>query len=121
MLNREPLMSNEPLIYLFTVLLGVSVGLSFASTAAGSFRWLGRAAGLLVLGFVVIVGFIIGARAIWIGPIFVLVLLVTNVMVGAIVRRDEPMFLASSYWQRILLVSRGYKSEQIEASGEADR
>lgn len=121
MLNGEPLMVNEPIIYLLTVLLGASVGISFASTAVGPFRWPGRVAGLLVLSVVVIAGFIIGARAVWIGPIFVLALFVTNVMVGASLRRDDPVFLAQSYWRRVLLVSRGYKSEPSAAAGEPDR
>lgn len=120
MLNGGPLVADEALIYLLTVLLGVSVGLSFASTTAGAFRWLGRVAGLLVLSVVVIAGFIIGARAVWIGPIFVLVLFITTVMVGALIPRDDPVFLAQSYWRRVLLVSRGYKSAPTRSAEGSD-
>lgn len=114
-------MVDEPLVYLLTVLLAVSAGLGFGVKAAGVHRWLGCVAGILVVAFVVVVGFMIGARAVWIGPIFFLVSMVTTVMVGASVRRNEPMFLASSYWRRILLVGRGYKSEPAEASGDTER
>ncbi|MEV4736681.1 MULTISPECIES: hypothetical protein [unclassified Microbacterium] len=114
-------MVNEPFVYLLTVLLAVSAGLGFGVKAAGVHRWLGQVAGILVTAFVVVVGFMIGAHAVWIGPIFLLVSMVTTVVVGVSGRRNEPMFLASSYWRRVLLVSRGYKSEPGEASGDAGR
>lgn len=112
---------NEPLIYALTALLGVSAGLGFGSASTGAFRWAGRAAGVLVTAVVVIAGLILGAQAVWIGPIFLLASFVTTVMVGAVVRRDEPMFLAASFWQRVLLVSRGTKSEPIDAGAAAGR
>jgi hypothetical protein len=114
-LNGSALMVNEPLAYLLTIPLAVSAGLSFGLTGSGVHRRLGQAAAGLIAVFVVVVGLMIGTQAVWIGPIFLLVSMITTVIVGAFVRRDEPMFLASSYWRRILLVSRGDKPEPTNA------
>ncbi|MCZ4302516.1 hypothetical protein [Microbacterium oxydans] len=98
---------TEPIVYALVFLLAVSAGLAFGAATAMPNRWFGRGSGLLITFVVVFVGLQLGARAVWIGPIYALATVATTVMVAAVVRRNEPAFLAASYWRRMLLVVAG--------------
>lgn len=95
------------LIYLLVALLALSAGICMGLASSSSHKRLLQVASFAVVVVVVVAGFHIGVDAVWIGPIFALVALLTSVMVAAYARREEPVFLANSYWRRMLLVMSG--------------
>lgn len=91
-------------VYLLIALLAVSAGIMFGVEIRPPFRWAGVVAGVLVVGAVVGAGIILGRETPWSAPLFAVVAPVTAVLISAEARRDEPLFRAQSYWQRVLLI-----------------
>lgn len=88
-------------VYVATAALAVSAGLSFGSRPTGPARWLGVAAGALIVGAVTAGGLALGSQAPWVGPMFAIVTGVTAVLVAAHARRDEPEFRSEPFWRRV--------------------
>jgi hypothetical protein len=87
--------------YVATAALAVSAGLSFGARPTGAARWLGVAAGAIIVGAVTAGGLALGSQAPWVGPMFAIVTGATAVLVAAYTRRDEPGFRSEPFWRRV--------------------
>lgn len=88
-------------VYVATAALAVSAGLSFGARPAGPARWMGVAAGALIVGAVTAGGLALASQTPWVGPMFAIVTGATAVLVSAHARRDEPGFRCEPFWRRV--------------------
>ncbi|WP_311260481.1 hypothetical protein [Microbacterium sp. WCS2018Hpa-9] len=96
--------TEEIIVYVLAFAQAVSVGLISASASSSRHRSALYVAGLLMIGVTVVAGFVLGARAPWIGPIFAIVAAVTGTLAAARSLGDDPAMRGESYGQRIVFV-----------------
>lgn len=95
---------GEILTYVLTAALAVSAGLVLGGAPLTTYKRTGFIPGLLIMGVVVVVGFALGARAPWMGPIFAMVSLLTSTLAAAAEKRNESAFANETFWNRVIAV-----------------
>ncbi|MCS3442824.1 hypothetical protein [Microbacterium phyllosphaerae] len=95
---------GEIVVYALAAAQGVSVGMMLGIASGSRHRAALRTAGLLVVGVTVTAGFMLGATAPWIGPIFAIVSALTSVLTTARTLGADAAMRAESFGQRIVYV-----------------
>lgn len=95
---------GEILVYALTAALAVSAGLVVGMSSSTTHRRGGSIANLLIIGVVVVGGFVLGAAAPWIGPIFAFVAIATGILAMAAAKGDDPNFKDASFGNRVVAV-----------------